>query len=279
MTTKRFDEEPRQYTAGEVKRIISQAAKRQQRAGLATEQAEARLSLDEVQHLAAEAGIDPRHIRAAALEIERSRTRRARFGEAPREIVAEREVEGELTQAQRKAIARALRAHYEEEGRIEQQDETWVWSVPQPSLSRLYSAPPDRLSFSISTHEGVTRLRLTEAAPNLDGVLVLVGLVLAFIPSLVLYFGFGINLPLLADLVIMFIVLMATVLAGGLGVSAWAKRKQADLEVLMDRFEDLVAPPARSAAALPAEVPPLLDVSTAAPAPEDQHPARHRTRS
>ncbi len=98
---------PRTYTEREIAALLARAAERQQAAPHAD--ASPGLTLDEIARVAAEAGLDPAHLRAAAAELDAGTLGRVA---APGAVTLERWVDAPLTDAAWEEAVAALRAQF-----------------------------------------------------------------------------------------------------------------------------------------------------------------------
>lgn len=109
------------YSRDEIKQILRRAAARQQAAP--PEETEDGLTLEEIRHLAAEAGLDVRHIDAAAAEVERT------DGEAPGATAeAKATVPGHVGPEEWQAMVRAIEQAYTVAGEAQQVGDLFEWT-------------------------------------------------------------------------------------------------------------------------------------------------------
>jgi hypothetical protein len=102
-------QQPRQYGAEEVQEILQRTASLERKKQLERPT----LSLDEIETIAREAGLDPALVRRAAQEFEQKsgeKSASSRFVGAPLRQVFEREVDGEVTAAMHEQLASDLKA-------------------------------------------------------------------------------------------------------------------------------------------------------------------------
>lgn len=119
------------------------------------------LTLDELQQVAAEAGIDPRYVALAAGELERA-------GEAdqrsfhllggPVSTLEERVVERELTGAEREEMLAEIRRTFRKAGTVSQVGRTLEWT---------HSERNDQTQVTITSRGGRTQLRVFQRFPKM----------------------------------------------------------------------------------------------------------------
>lgn len=116
------------------------------------------MSLEELEDIAREAGIDPRHLRRAAMEVgggpddEPVWTRF--FGTRPT-IVLESEVAGEMDPGDFERVVVAIQRHASEHGQPNVLGRTLTWTAETSGKSRT-------LQVTVSIQDGVTRVHLEE---------------------------------------------------------------------------------------------------------------------
>ena len=115
----------RLYSEAEVQALLRQAADRQRRLG-PTDHAHG-LTLAEVEAIAAEAGLDPAHVRAAARLGPDEEVKR--WLGAPRQVRRRRTVEGPLTEEAWVDVVQDLRRTFEEDGTATQLGGTREWKA------------------------------------------------------------------------------------------------------------------------------------------------------
>ncbi|MEL6770262.1 MAG: hypothetical protein AAFP18_04280 [Bacteroidota bacterium] len=146
------------YSEAEVQAILKRAAERQHRADLSAEARASGLSKNELEHVAAAAGIDPEHVRAAALEVERGTAPTAaptlleRAAGAPTRIHLERTTSGHLDDALWQKLVVELRRTFDTPGIPDQLGAIREWRS-NPNVQ-------DQATFQAEEVDGVVHLTL-----------------------------------------------------------------------------------------------------------------------
>ncbi|MEL6703184.1 MAG: hypothetical protein AAFP15_02760 [Bacteroidota bacterium] len=146
------------YSEAEVQAILKRAAERQHRADLSAEARASGLSKNELEHVAAAAGIDPEHVRAAALEVERGTAPTAaptlleRAAGAPTRIHLERTTPGHLDDALWQKLVVELRQTFDTPGIPDQLGAIREWRS-NPNVQ-------DQATFQAEEVDGVVHLTL-----------------------------------------------------------------------------------------------------------------------
>jgi hypothetical protein len=150
--TRRFDER-------EITKILERAAELQHRAPVERTDA-AGLTLTELEQVAAEAGIDPRHVRAAATALDQEAPLTGALLGAPMRIELERTVDREVQPAAYEALAGLIRETLATPGYPSTLGKGLEWA----------SANPQRvLRVTITPRAGKTTVRIEERLGNLVG--------------------------------------------------------------------------------------------------------------
>lgn len=256
-------ERERLYTDREIGKLIRLATERQDQADAASHRG---LSLGEVERIASEVGIDPRHVRAAAADLEGTRLSagRSRITGGPFVIGHRRIVEGTLSEADWSEIVSELRVRLGGTGRVEQLGGSWEWTRQVRDLDTVLSETQvrirpnvDQTTIDVRTHFG-------------GGATVgyLAGVVLGGSAAAVIAASAGHPLPV--DVLV-----VGTGIVGGLvtaraSVGAWTRRRRRTLKRVIDWLDERIAatrqPPARSFPAYPTGQENPLPVLPPAPA-------------
>lgn len=150
---------PRRFDEREIARILERAAELQQRAPLEPTAATG-LTLTELEQVAAEAGIDPRHVRAAASALEQDAPVAGAVLGAPLRVELERTVDREVQPAAYEALAALIRDTLASPGYPSTLGKGFEWA----------SANPQRvLRVTITPRAGRTTVRIEERFGNLVG--------------------------------------------------------------------------------------------------------------
>ena len=145
------------------------------------------LTLDELEEIAREAGIDPRHLRRAALEIESGRAGGSlavrSFGEEM-ELVYELSVPGELPEDRFEYLVPIIESRLTEHGQPAMLGRTLTWRAETPGKQRT-------IQVTVSVRDGETHIRLAERLQQL-----VAGLFTGTVVGVGTGVGLGIGLPL-----------------------------------------------------------------------------------
>ncbi|MEM6784944.1 MAG: hypothetical protein AAF624_14580 [Bacteroidota bacterium] len=229
------------YSEEEVRAILKRAAERQHRADLSVEARATGLSPRELEQVAAAAGIDAQHVRAATLEVERNGTAPATASPldglvgAPTQVELERVLPGHLDEALWQKLVVELRKTFGMPGTAEQLGTIREW--------RSNANPQDHAEIQAEEIDGVVHLSLRRSWVNH-----------AVGPTIAATFagGFGLFLFLigmLADKLAKVTPIAAAVLILGLVTFAgvrvvyprWSRGQTERFSGLMDRLERIVA--------------------------------------
>ena len=153
---RRFDDE-------EVARILERAAEQQHRAPLAPPEISG-MTLNQLEQVAAEAGIDPQHVRDAAAALERETRTPALPGAsllgAPMRLELERTIEGEIPAGAYEALAETIRATIPNPGYVSTLGKSFEWNSANPQRA---------LRVTVTPRAGRTLIRIEERFGNLVG--------------------------------------------------------------------------------------------------------------
>ncbi|EDM77462.1 hypothetical protein PPSIR1_24799 [Plesiocystis pacifica SIR-1] len=152
------------YDADQVGLILERAAELQAAKGSAISR---RMSIDEVEAIASEAGIDAALVRQAAGELARpkpeAQTHNAFIG-GPSALRFERRLEGEVSEACFDEIAHEIHLTLDEPGTVTRSSRSLAWRTNVAS-----NTPGRRISVSVSTGRGETSIRVDEQLQTLIG--------------------------------------------------------------------------------------------------------------
>ncbi|MDX2010664.1 MAG: hypothetical protein SFW67_10755 [Myxococcaceae bacterium] len=234
---------PTHFTEGEVAELLRRAAALEQKRKLERPT----LSLDEVEAIAKEAGLDPALVRRAAHELQHEprQTLSTRLAGAPVTRTLERVVDGEVTAEDHEALAAAIREALGSTGLP-----TQVATLGR-SLTLTTVGPGGLVELHVSPREGTTIIRLTLNASQLAGGLFggLIGGIggglgsnVAWLVPTWLSKGLGLGLP---ESVLAGVVGFLGVTGAAFGLARWLFTRrvgaaQARLEQLADTLEALV---------------------------------------
>jgi hypothetical protein len=153
---RRFDDE-------EVARILERAAELEHRAPLAPPEISG-MTLAQLEQVAAEAGIDPQHVRDAAVALERETRTPALPGAsllgAPMRLELERTVEGDIPAGAYETLAETIRATIPNPGYVSTLGKSFEWNSANPQRA---------LRVTVTPRAGRTVIRIEERFGNLVG--------------------------------------------------------------------------------------------------------------
>ncbi|MEM1116081.1 MAG: hypothetical protein AAGJ11_06210 [Bacteroidota bacterium] len=292
----------RTYSEKQVADIIERAVERQKAADEGD--ASPGLTLDEIERLGREAGIDPAHLRAAAEEVDAAgRTLTRQRSQTRTQVVVERWIDAPLTSAGWEDVVARLREFagpgmgaalgQDAGGSVQQVGETYEWSHT--------SGLGVQTRVSVSPRGGRTRLRMTQlvglSSPTVEGI----GYG-GLIATLVAVIGGGTTVAFaglegaFAALAMAAMFLVSWIVAAPLVTVAdrrWRARKLNELDALADDLAPMLAQAAseqaaseqaaadaEASASVPAPEAARLDLDALGDAPEaeSQSNGRQRTR-
>lgn len=272
----------RRYTDAEVHTIFERAAARQEEARHAEDASRAGLTLDELQRIGAEAGIDPAHIAAVASNLSArdttASTASSTFLGMPTALHAERVLPTPVADEAWEHIVPELRRIFKKDGISGEVGRIREWTLP-PAQGR--SDRPVRVT--LSPEGDGTRAEISQGMRGATLGLTIGSGIYVFVAALIgvlSIFGTPGEPPL--GVALMFLVFAATMFAAAqFGTRVHAKRQRERFERALDRIE-LITRDATAAPATPeAEFRPTLDLDTLPEAPEAARnaPSSWRTRT
>lgn len=157
---------PKLYGEREIGRILERATEIQ-KAESDSERASPRggLSLHELEEIAAEAGIDPRHLRRAALEVEAGVGETSTphwFAGSPLTLTYETVIDGQLDRDGLERMVAVIQESAGSHGQPSLVSSTLAWQYQAPTSNR-------SLQVVITARDGHTRIRLNERLHGLAG--------------------------------------------------------------------------------------------------------------
>lgn len=218
------------------------------------------LTLEELQQIAAESGLDPRLVATAANELERRGGRGGFLTQltGPLSIQQERTLPGELTEAQWEAMVAEIRQSYDAVGTPGKLGQTFEWTFRNPRGQQLQvSATPRDGKTHLRVYAHYARSALSFYAPLLSMALA-IGINLSVAADFPAAGGIAFSLALLASL------FMVARFAFG----HYAARQERKANRLLDRLERLMPLPTEmpaSATTTSASVPTEADTRLALP--------------
>jgi hypothetical protein len=228
------------------------------------------LTLEELQQIAAESGLDPRLVAAAAGEMERGGERGSFLTQltGPLSIQQERTLSGELTEAQWEAMVAEIRQSYEAVGTPGKLGQTFEWTFRSPR--------GQQLQVSATPREGMTHLRVYAHYSR--------AAIRFYAPLLSLAFAIGINLsvaasfPVVGGFAVILALLASLFLVARFAFGRYAAHQERKANRLLDRLERLMTT-ATPASPMPVatEAGAPLSLPDAPPESETAAPSRNRT--
>jgi hypothetical protein len=226
----------RLYSDKEIGTLIQRATEIQE---AQQESSERGLSLQELEHIAAEIGIDPQHFRTAAVELDRDMgtDQTIGFWGGPFVLNEKRVVEGTLTGPQWEHIVQGLRRLTRSEGRVTEIGRIREWSRATKDLDFTYQ----RTTATISPRADQATI---EVHTHYRG-----GATLAYVLGVVFGGGLaGIFLDGSGASALMSGLVLAGSGIGGLGaartaIGYWAKRQRRQVRQLTDFLHDAISHP------------------------------------
>ncbi len=149
----------RRFDEREIARILERAAELQQRAPLEPTDA-AGLTLTELEQVATEAGIDPRHVRAAAAALDTDAPVAGALLGAPLRAELERTVDHEVQPAEYETLANVIGGTLAGPGYASTLGKSFEWNSANPQRT---------LRVTITPRAGHTTIRIEERFGNLVG--------------------------------------------------------------------------------------------------------------
>lgn len=234
------DRPKRRYGEKEVGLILKRATELSQSAPEPTEGGG--LTIEDLEDIAAEAGIDPRYLRDAAAELDtRGPTPEGaeRLLGGPLMVELERRVQGEVPEDRWDDVIHEISRAADGQGHPSVIGRTLSWVLSDPNRQRF-------LQVTVSNREGETVIRIEERMQQLAGA-IYGGLIGGMGGGLGLGVGLGVGIGALGSAVFA-TVFPITVIAG----SVWAARtafgstankRRRSLTTLLDRLTELVQPP------------------------------------
>ena len=221
----------RVYTDKEISAVLKRAAELQRTQG---PKATSGLSLDELEQVAAEVGIDPDFVKAAALELEEGRTEQTyHVLGAPTSLELERIVEGEMTDAKWEEAVGEIRRVFGAAGETGQLGRTREWILRDHTGERIH--------LTVSPQNDNTEIRfvyrMTDWAAALHAPLTSI----AVAPIILQFVLLNLN-PLLETGIALFILFAFHMLAR-FAFGALARKQERKARKLLARLEDLLATP------------------------------------
>lgn len=263
----------RRYTDEEMRALIQRATELQAEAGTPDDQD---LTLREIEVIAADLGLDPRHLHAAARELSLRpapalATRRNLFG-APFRVVHERIAPGPLTDAAWDQILAEIRAEIGGVGRVTQSGPSreWVHALDEGL---------GHIRLSARTSEGGTHLHLSKRYHGSALVPYVLGPILTGTLAGIFLDGSGVSDPVLFS--IFTAAVLSALVVVRLALGTWSKQQEARFAALADRLQDAVVVSEKWAALpeSPERTPPHLALPDPEAATETTRTASPRVRS
>lgn len=229
------------YSYHEVTAILRLATERQQ-AAPSVEQRLPRLSLVEVEQVAARAGLSAEHVREAAAAYERAR--HTPFPKPEDGVVTERLFDGAMSEAEWHDVVCVARHHFGAHGYAQSlgSNHEWFFSDQSSSTIEAFSRQTPDVHLSVHVEDGMTRLCMVDRRPDhgltlavtVAGVLLVVA-----VPTLFAFTGAG--APSYGPVS----VLVAALGVMGLGTLAgvlYHRKKTHGMHAFLDEVRYIIAP-------------------------------------
>lgn len=269
------------YGKDEIQEILKKAAEKQQKSQ-STNAIDVGLSLDEIERIAAEAGIDPRFVRAAALETSPGIDDReySKILGGIRSMKVSRSIAASISPDELDSeLIPVIRETMEKTGQFEKLGRTITWT-DQATPASSY------VTVKVSTSDKGTEVS-AETTKNLGGVAVALMIMptIFVVLSVIVFAAESADAPFL----LFPLFFLASLLSTRFGYSYWTNRLEKQLDNVVDALEDHIADIGTEPAAKPEEVPDRivsptesrrLNIDSADYGLDDSlNPARRRDRS
>jgi len=262
----------RLYSDKEISAVLKRAAEMQRSQGPVTTSG---LSLDEMEQVAADVGIDPAYIKAAAAELEAGRTDKAfHFWGGPTSIELDRIVDGRMSPAVWEELVAEVRKIFGVVGETGQVGRSLEWTYRDQTTG-------ERMHLTVTPAGKQTRIRffmrLADWAAALHAPALSVSTVLIILQFILLHLGPVIEMGLALFL------LGAVFMLARLAFGAVARSQERKARKLLARLDDLIEEPneaLRDVVDVPVETPSRIDATllSGEETPERAQPARRRER-
>ncbi len=194
------------------------------------------LSLEELQQIAAEVGLDPKIVAAAAAEMEHSRIveKASGFLGAPTSMYVERVIPGEIDEALLPEAAAIIGEAFGMVGRSGQVGRSLEWT---------HSSERSNIQVTVMPHDGQTKVRVIGKFPRIAMAFFLPALIVGGIWSSMI--PLSMQLPPAAVFAVASIGLMIGYVLSRFGFSSYVRKKERAAEKLMRELDDMIdeAPP------------------------------------
>ena len=219
------------YTDKEISAVLKRAAELQRTQG---PKATSGLSLDELEQVAAEVGIDPDFVKTAALELEEGRTEKGyHVWGAPTSLELERIVEGEMTDAKWEEAVGEIRRIFGAAGEAGQLGRTREWILRDQTGERVH--------LTVSPQDDKTEIRFVYRMTDWAVAMHTPALAITVAPIVLIFVLLSLN-PLLEMGIALFIVFAMHMLAR-FAFGALARKQERKARKLLARLEAVLATP------------------------------------
>ena len=218
----------RLYSDQEVSEILKRAGEMQATQSPAETHG---LSLSELQQIAAEVGLDPKIIAAAAAEMEHSGIveNASGFLGAATSLYVERVIPGEIDQALMPEVAAKIGEAFGMVGRSGQVGNALEWT---------HSSERSNLQVTVMPHNGQTKVRVIGKFPRIALAFFLPALIVGGVWTSMI--PLAMELPAAAVLAIASVGLMVGYFLARFGFSAYVRKKERAAEKLMRELDDMI---------------------------------------
>lgn len=222
----------RLYSDQEISAILKRAG--QMQATQSPEESHG-LSLEELQHIAAEVGLDPKIVAAAASELEHGgiEEKASGFLGAPTSMYVERVIPGEIDEALLPEVAAKIGESFGMVGRSGQVGRSLEWT---------HSSERSNLQVTVMPHNGQTKVRVVGKFSRIALAFYIPALIIGGFWSSIIPLAMEVSTPL--SLTIGALGLMMGYLFSRFSYSAYVRKKERGAEKLMRRLDDMIEAPA-----------------------------------
>ncbi len=260
----------RLYTEKEISAILKRSGELQSKRGDLPSQG---LSIDELQQIAREVGIDPDLVTEAATELERTGgvKERRRLAGMPIELAVERVVSGEITDAQWSDIAAEIGDAFGLVGSSSQVGRMMQWTHTGRRTSQL--------QVTLTPRDGQTKIRIHGNYKHRVLATLIPLSLMGLMQGLVVPLSQG--LPVFAAVGISVAIVGAIYLLVMMGLTTYIDKRERDARKLMDRIERMISPRATDARKTPESAPSDMGRMALEPEPPapDAMPSHQKTRA
>ncbi len=228
----------RLFSEKEISRVLKRATELQEAEG-PTETTD--FSMEELQQIAAEVGIDPRHLAVAVAELEQDDDARFHWLGAPTSFELERIVEGEVSEEQWQEMVLVIRQAFDLVGGAGRVGRSFEWT---------HDSKDQQAQVTVTSQGGQTKIRLFAHYPNAAALTFMTSTILAMMAAGSLA-GFLAPSAFLNFWTFVVGLLAASFMVARFVFARMIGKKQHKTQQLLARLEQIVAEPATEATPTP----------------------------